>query len=1131
MNAVGGDATLTQKQIDRLMYDPSSTFGIFKIGFKIDSPSQWWWRLKLNARKAQKDVGVRYEVADTGKPRVSALSTIAKSFAPLTFNALCPAATEDAAFGYRSYKLHPQLQCSNEGGHYLVTSDAASTLPDEKRYPKAWPEHGSQRCASCAVIEQDVRADAHIGHLAGLAGGIVLLSTPTGPQMGEIECAEVERPPLSLTGNALNFRASHKAVFDHDSSWRDANPLAGRQDSDQLFFFNMEDAGCATPMNQLELENAGMNVGDPLQKPCTGPLCPCGRCTGNKVVPFPRYWRRSETTGAAYSDNGVDDLSIRAFDKNADGDNVKTSGWVNAYDMFSVRKGEDIYVPRPVTFHRCQAGKTKCSTGGCGDACLGGDRPIDQQCAPGYSGFLCADCQTGYYKNNFTCEACSGGAGSGEQYILLGAMAVGLVLFSLFMIAKANNSVKEPTAADVLKAGATDTERITMSIKILLAFMQVQSMAGEIKAAWPQEIANVQSAQASVSTPNGFIGQFKCIMAGESEGFAFVKVTAVCILPFFAILVPGLWYGLRYALGGVPSEAGVTWKDRFISSTVVLLFFLHPTVAKEVFILLACTTLEKGPTVAEALADPTLGLSGLSVLNANNAVQCYDATHNFYLLFVGVPSLIVWVCGIPLGAYLIMKTYATQTEEHPDGRLEEMAVQRQFAFLYNGYEPEYYYWELIITARKISMAFVQVAVASFGGIIQVICVLFIIQFALLLNIKSQPYLYDEQDKLETISLTISWATLMSGITFKELSSFLGQAAFETSMITKGIVLIVGVINLYVFFQIFEMVWKSFTGIRKAKKVKAAAQDKAKLADAALAKMAHVTPEQLEKQRKEREKAAKKAAKKGEAEKLNTEDEEDEYDLAHFTEWFLGPEAQDSGLADILKSKTLKCGLPRVGTIVDNAPTIQQIFDFIDSPDDGGDGKGGGGLSREELITALKPDNELPVSEQFDLAMKAFDVGKTYVSEFKQHLNALKASTAFYQPDTGIEVSIFDEDIREAEDGITRLDNQLRARFKRGQRVLGTKDHASDGTAAAHQGEAWESMVKKELWLKKRASITGAEGAEGDERADDQHTSIAKFAGKFAVAAAVATAVAGGAAESLPDVEMGDRALGADEERP
>lgn len=61
-----------------------------------------------------------------------------------------------------------------------------------------------------------------------------------------------------------------------------------------------------------------------------------------------------------------------------------------------------------------------------------------------------------------------------------------------------------------------------------------------------------------------------------------------------------------------------------------------------------------------------------------------------------------------------MFAYVLLTREK--SRLSRIEIKEKFGFLYNGYKKEFYYWEVVIMYRKITMVVISVIIADLGVI-------------------------------------------------------------------------------------------------------------------------------------------------------------------------------------------------------------------------------------------------------------------------------------------------------------------------------------------------------------------------------------------------------------------------------
>jgi hypothetical protein len=101
----------------------------------------------------------------------------------------------------------------------------------------------------------------------------------------------------------------------------------------------------------------------------------------------------------------------------------------------------------------------------------------------------------------------------------------------------------------------------------------------------------------------------------------------------------------------------------FIAAWIVIFVTLQPALTKVVFGLFACQKLE----------------DGTQWVRRDMQVGCYSPTHMRWLFYIGIPGVLLYPLGIPLGAALLLFS------DRKD--LETRAVKKKFGFLYSGCAP------------------------------------------------------------------------------------------------------------------------------------------------------------------------------------------------------------------------------------------------------------------------------------------------------------------------------------------------------------------------------------------------------------------------------------------------------------
>lgn len=475
--------------------------------------------------------------------------------------------------------------------------------------------------------------------------------------------------------------------------------------------------------------------------------------------------------------------------------------------------------------------------------CLGGRESV---CNISYTGALCASCDQGYTSTETECVECPHGF-----FSFLFAAGAAVIFFSmgLYIIDQNNLAMKAWTREDVIKHGPKEPELITVAARSLYAFLSVQSLTGDFRLNWPSLVVQVNEVQAMVAQPTVLMTLLKCIQppkdpsevaaaaGGEDEEvpWAFVRAIYMLILmPMFCILGPLCYFIVLHLLsmvkkmgGGMSrdnalkamkemkasggGDAKSLYGDQYFSMVVILLFILHPSLVRETLYLFPCQQLE----------------NDLSVLRANPGIVCGTAMHWSWMLFVAIPSFVFWCAGLPGFALYRLKSFSQThsngivdldarfnemidlSSEEPS-RLDDEDVMRRWGFLYRGYERKYFWWELVVTARKVAMVLIAVMLEEWGPGVQALAAMLMLQSAMLIHARKEPFTYKGQDQLETQSLACSFICLLGGMVFwtqdvadttAELDAASQHSDFASLILTFAIV----VLNVTVFLSVLQRV--------------------------------------------------------------------------------------------------------------------------------------------------------------------------------------------------------------------------------------------------------------------------------------------------------------------------------------
>ena len=136
------------------------------------------------------------------------------------------------------------------------------------------------------------------------------------------------------------------------------------------------------------------------------------------------------------------------------------------------------------------------------------------------------------------------------------------------------------------------------------------------------------------------------------------------------------------------------------------------------------------------------GIEGsISLLVADYSVNCNEAEYHMFAA-VATVFVFVYIAGIPLVMFLLLWT--NKKHLHNVDSDKHLLVKNALGDLYMQYEPEYWWFELMVLLNKTIMCG-GLVVLSPGSPSQVFCGVLFMMFQLLLVLKLSPFLHDSED--------------------------------------------------------------------------------------------------------------------------------------------------------------------------------------------------------------------------------------------------------------------------------------------------------------------------------------------------------------------------------------------------
>jgi hypothetical protein len=122
---------------------------------------------------------------------------------------------------------------------------------------------------------------------------------------------------------------------------------------------------------------------------------------------------------------------------------------------------------------------------------------------------------------------------------------------------------------------------------------------------------------------------------GESTFRIFyIKLLLLALLPFAIVALSTLFWMVYRKIKKVAFSR--VMGDN-VSTVIIMLFLVHPQIVQYLYDNFNCVDVDGTYRVLNDLE-----------------IECWNGTHSFWSLFVGLPGIIVWGLGIPLFAWMLL---------------------------------------------------------------------------------------------------------------------------------------------------------------------------------------------------------------------------------------------------------------------------------------------------------------------------------------------------------------------------------------------------------------------------------------------------------------------------------------------
>ncbi|MEW5301128.1 MAG: hypothetical protein WDW36_004007 [Sanguina aurantia] len=227
----------------------------------------------------------------------------------------------------------------------------------------------------------------------------------------------------------------------------------------------------------------------------------------------------------------------------------------------------------------------------------------------------------------------------------------------------------------------------------------------------------------------------------------------------------------------------------FTLTNVVVPFYFYPSAVKALLGIFDCDTVD-----TQVAAYPLMAQAGLNrglYWRQDYGQECYEGAHKELVWSLGIPGMCLIGLGWPFCSALWL--YLNQDKLYVDPRFTGL-----YSFIFEGFKPQFGWWEALISMRKLSIAALVVFLHVLDNEgLQLLVITLVLGISLALQAAYMPYEYGHGNWLEVLSLVVTITTLYFSLYF----SF---ALTDTPLaIVTVIVIFVNVVTLAVF--LYELI--------------------------------------------------------------------------------------------------------------------------------------------------------------------------------------------------------------------------------------------------------------------------------------------------------------------------------------
>ena len=136
-----------------------------------------------------------------------------------------------------------------------------------------------------------------------------------------------------------------------------------------------------------------------------------------------------------------------------------------------------------------------------------------------------------------------------------------------------------------------------------------------------------------------------------------------------------------------------------------------------------------------------IGSQSVEVLDVDWDFICYQGEHLYYAN-IAITFIVLYIIGWP--TFMVILLWRNRAHLHDEESVDNPGIRASLGGLYLQYEPEYWYFELVVMIQKMLMTGA-LCIVSPGTSLQILTATLVMLFYMLLLLKTAPYEEDSED--------------------------------------------------------------------------------------------------------------------------------------------------------------------------------------------------------------------------------------------------------------------------------------------------------------------------------------------------------------------------------------------------